>query len=205
MEIKQRIVGNALRLLKQVGPTVMTMDMVARECGMSKRTLYEVFADKKTLILECLRADHDRNKEQVKEIFRTAENCFDALLQVFVSWRKFLNETPLSFIDEINRLYPEISLQNNENERQHIHSLAKVLSCAQTQGLVVEGINTEIAALLFYGTVRNIHENRRIDDFGFNRVDVFAGAFINFLRGIATIKGINYIDSMLPDIDKKLK
>ena len=77
MDNREIIISRAHKLLMDIGPTSMTMDMVARECGMSKRTLYEVFADKKTLILECLRADHDRNKEQVREIFRTAENCFD--------------------------------------------------------------------------------------------------------------------------------
>ena len=46
MDLKQRILQETSQLLFTVGIASMTMDMVARSCGISKRTLYEQFPDK---------------------------------------------------------------------------------------------------------------------------------------------------------------
>ena len=42
--------------------------------------------------------------------------------------------------------------------------------------------------------MRNLNENETIDDLELNRIEVFDGAFLNFLRGIATAEGRAIID-----------
>ena len=59
MDTRERIVTECSKMLMSVGPTSMTMDEVARACGISKRTLYEVFPDKRTLIGECIHHEHE--------------------------------------------------------------------------------------------------------------------------------------------------
>ena len=54
MDTRERIVTECSQMLMSVGPASMTMDDVARACGISKRTLYETFPDKRTLISECI-------------------------------------------------------------------------------------------------------------------------------------------------------
>ncbi|MBQ3960991.1 MAG: TetR/AcrR family transcriptional regulator, partial [Muribaculaceae bacterium] len=54
MTTENRIIKESRALLKKIGASSMTMDMVARNCGISKRTLYEIFPDKKTLIKTCI-------------------------------------------------------------------------------------------------------------------------------------------------------
>lgn len=50
MDVKEHILQETQNILSRMGPQSMTMDMVARNCGISKRTLYEKFPDKETLI-----------------------------------------------------------------------------------------------------------------------------------------------------------
>ena len=75
--------------------------------------------------------------------------------------------------------------------------MSNVLRKAQDEGHVIKGINTDIAAFLFLSTMRNLHHSDRLKDYGFNDVEVFDGAFLNFLRGIATLEGIDYIDNLI--------
>ncbi len=185
-----------------IGPTSMTMDMVARACGISKRTLYETFPDKKTLVLECLNAEHAQHNQEAHRIFMEANNCFDALFAIFRGLRSRLDKRSMMFIGEIKRLYPELTAHQHENEKSFITQLSKVLSKAQGEGLVVDGINTEVASFLFYSQMRSLHSNPSIEAMGFDPVRVYEAAFINFLRGLATIKGIGIIEE---DINKFFK
>ena len=68
MDTRERIVTECSKMLMSVGPTSMTMDDVARACGISKRTLYETFPDKRTLIEECIHHEHEAKNAALKEI-----------------------------------------------------------------------------------------------------------------------------------------
>lgn len=198
MDLKQRILQEASLLLFAMGPVAMTMDMVARSCGISKRTLYEQFPDKKTLIGECMLADHDKTAAEFKRIFDDASNCFEALFGVFAFMRKKLASTHITFHDDIKRLYPDLHCSlHKESDHQRVMGLASVLSNAQSEGLVVESINTQVASFLFFATIKSLHRINQISEYDFTQMDVFDGAFINFLRGVASAKGLELIEDYL--------
>ena len=117
MDIRERIVTECSQMLMSVGPTSMTMDDVARACGISKRTLYETFPDKRTLISECIRRQHEAKNAQMKEIFNTSSNCFEAMYRVYQRARKMYETTSVAFFNDIKRLYPDIFEKHIENEK----------------------------------------------------------------------------------------
>ena len=194
MDTKERIVTECSQMLMSVGPTSMTMDDVARACGISKRTLYEIFPDKRTLIGECMHRQHEAKNTQLKEIFNTSSNCFEAMFRVYQRARKMYETTSMAFINDIKRLYPDIFEKHMENEKTVIAGIASVLRQAQDEGLVIKRINPEIAAYLFSQSMRQLHENPNGTKYGFKQEDLFDHLFISFLRGIATIKGIEMIE-----------
>ena len=194
MDTRERIVAECSRMLMSVGPTSMTMDDVARACGISKRTLYETFPDKRTLIGECIHREHENKNAQMKEIFSTSSNCFEAMYRVYQRARKMYETTSVAFINDIKRLYPDIFEKHVENEKNVINGIASVLRQAQEEGLVFKRINPEIAAYLFSHSMRALHENPSGTKYGFKEEDVFDHVFISFLRGVATIKGIEMIE-----------
>ena len=93
MDTRERIVNECSQMLRSVGPTSMTMDDVARACGISKRTLYETFPDKRTLISECMLREHEAKNAALKEIFNTSSNCFEAMYRVYQRARKMYDTT----------------------------------------------------------------------------------------------------------------
>lgn len=194
---KELIIIRAHKLMTKTGPQATTMDMVARECGISKRTLYEIFPDKQTLVSKIVDFINHSHREDFKKIFDEAENNFDALIKIYKRLRVFLQGTNLSFYEDIRRLYPAIHEAHKANEIDHIREFAKVIEGAKPQGLVVNKINSEIAALLLFSTLQNLQANDLLNEYGFDKVAVFDGAFVNFLRGIATIQGIEYIENNL--------
>lgn len=206
MDLKQRILQEASQLLYSIGPAAMTMDMVARSCGISKRTLYEQFPDKKSLVKKCLIDEHVKCSREFRAIFNSTDNCFEALFGVFNYLRKGIETTPVTFYDDIKRLYPDLHCSLNEkSEHRRVAALALVLSNAKEQGLVEKNINTKVASFLFYVTIKNLHRNKLYAQFGFTEIDVLHGAFVNFLRGVASAKGLEMIKDYLQKKDKKEK
>lgn len=194
MDIRERIVNECSQMLMSVGPTSMTMDDVARACGISKRTLYETFPDKRTLIGECIHREHELKNAAMKEIFNTSSNCFEAMYRVYQRARKMYETTSMAYINDIKRLYPDIFEKHIENEKTVITGIASVLRQAQDEGLVIKRINPEIAAYLFSRSMRQLHENPNGVKYGFKIEDMFDHVFISFLRGVATVKGIEMIE-----------
>ena len=194
MDIKERIITECNKMLMSVGVSSMTMDDVAHACGISKRTLYETFPDKRTLIGECMLRHHQNKNAEVKEIFDTASNCFEAMYKVYNRARKMYQSTSVAFISDIKRLYPDIFDQHMESEKVTVNGIAGVLRQAQEEGLVIKRINPEIAAYLFVLSMRELHEKANFNKYGFKDADVFDHMFISFLRGVSTIKGIEMIE-----------
>ena len=193
-ETRERIIAECNKMLMSVGPSSMTMDEVARACGISKRTLYETFPDKRTLIVECVRRQHQIKNAEVKEIFETSSNCFEAMFRVYHRARKVYKSTSVAFINDIKRLYPDIFDQHMESEKDTVNGIAGVLRQAQEEGLVIKRINPEIVAYLFVLSMRELHEKAGLNKFGFKEADLFDHVFISFLRGVASIKGIEMIE-----------
>ena len=203
MDTRERIVTECSHMLMSVGPASMTMDDVARACGISKRTLYETFPDKRTLIEECIHREHEAKNEKMKEIFSTSSNCFEAMYRVYQRARKMYEATSMAFVNDIKRLYPDIFEKHVENEKTLIDGIASVLRQAQDEGLVIKRINPEIAAYLFSQSMRQLHENPNGTKYGFKQEDMFDHLFISFLRGVATIKGIEMIEYLEKQQQKK--
>ena len=203
MDIKERIITECNRMLMSVGVTSMTMDNVAHACGISKRTLYEVFPDKRTLIIECIRQQHEAKNAEVKEIFEHADNCFVAMFQVYERAKVMYENTSVAFVNDVKRLYPDIFEQHINNERYTVNGLAGVLRQAQDEGLVIKRINPEIAAYLFVMSMRELHNSSNAAKYGFKLSDLFEQVFISFLRGSATIKGIEMIDKFEAQLENQ--
>ena len=54
LDTRTKIIGKAAALFVESGIKGITMDELAEHLGMSKRTIYEHFADKKELVKECV-------------------------------------------------------------------------------------------------------------------------------------------------------
>jgi len=196
MDTRERIIIECNKMLMSVGVTSMTMDNVAHACGISKRTLYEVFPDKRTLITESIRYYHESKNAEVKEIFEHAENCFVAMFKVYSRAKAMYENTSVAFVNDIKRLYPDIFEQHINNEKVTVNGLADVLRKAQGEGLVIKRINPEIAAYLFVMSMRELHNSTNASKYGFKLSDLFEHVFISFLRGMATIEGIETIEHL---------
>ena len=181
--------------MMRIGPQSVTMDMVARDCGISKRTLYETFPNKHNLISDVIKYNQQQSNAKFVEIFDQASNSFEALMGVYTVAREFIRKTSPVFIADIKRLYPEAFEQYKAQEIDHILSLAKIIKRAKDEGLALPGVKCKIAAFIFTNNMKSIHNMQDFPFPEYTAAEVFDGAFLNFMRGIATTRGQEIIEN----------
>ncbi|MBR2147202.1 MAG: TetR/AcrR family transcriptional regulator [Muribaculaceae bacterium] len=180
--------------MMRIGPQSVTMDMVARDCGISKRTLYETFPNKHNLISNVIEYNQQIANAKFTQIFEQSSNSFEALMGVYTVARGFIQKTSPVFLTDIKRLYPEAFDEYKAQELNQILSLANIIRKAKEEGLVLPGIKCKIAAYLFTNNMNNLHHMQDFPFPEYSAAEVFDGAFLNFMRGIATTKGQEIIE-----------
>ena len=194
MDLREKILRTSMGLMMRIGPQSVTMDMVARDCGISKRTLYETFPNKHNLICDVIEYNQQQANAKFTQIFEQSANSFEALMGVYTVAREFIQKTSPVFLTDIKRLYPEAFDEYKAQELNQILSLAKIISKAKEEGLVLPGIKCKIAAYLFTNSMNNLHHMQDFPFPEYTAAEVFDGAFLNFMRGMATTKGQEIIE-----------
>ena len=117
MEIRERIIEKTYELMSHLGVSSVTMDTIAQQCGISKRTLYEHFTDKRTLLQIVLHRFYIQRTLQVYRAMQSAPNKLEAMLSIYFISREYVADISEVFMKDIERLYPEIQHECHERER----------------------------------------------------------------------------------------
>ncbi len=123
-ETKEKIVETALQMFNSRGCRGVTMDDIAQALHMSKRTLYETFANKEELLAECLMRVHD----QINDMHRQAHQKVDEPLLVAMYMLRVGADTNHRYhrlIEEAERYYPEIHDRFFHLHTEALHSMMK--------------------------------------------------------------------------------
>jgi AcrR family transcriptional regulator len=85
-EIKRKILSGALKLYAHYGIKSLTMDDVARELGISKKTLYQYVADKEDLVNQAFSMHLENAETKCRDIFKEVSNPIEEML-VICGWQ----------------------------------------------------------------------------------------------------------------------
>ena len=199
--VHQRIIDGASRLFLTKGIKSVRMDDIARELGVSKRTIYEHFADKDQLLRTCLVHLHRYTSDKVLEHLRAnSRNTLDVILTMYEVYFTIMNNVNKQFFIDLQKL-PEIKQNNDRRERLNLHKFRHLMHQGIEEGLFREDINLDVLAYILHHDLKLItleehFENQSPEELG--------KAFILFyLRGIATEKGQKIIEEFIDKLNEK--
>ena len=108
LDTRSKIIGKAAALFVESGIKGITMDELAEHLGMSKRTIYEHFADKKELVKECVIFIDNKKDELAKDAEKHSKNVIETLLTLHLNNLKMMGSVNRKFADDIKKFYPEL-------------------------------------------------------------------------------------------------
>ena len=198
--MKNRIVEHTSQMFARSGVKAVRMDDIAADMGISKRTIYEIFGDKDTLVAECLYHFHHKLRAANLELARDADNIIAEYLLVLDVWDGQM-ECLGRIIDEMRRYYPRIYEHFlAEHTAVAAEEMRRKLRHGIEQGYLIPSLDIEMTMLIFTHTMYGLMRTQGYLLTNVTQRAVFKFFVTHFLRGIATHKGIELIDKKLNNV-----
>ena len=120
MEAKEKILKGATELFFRLGVKSITMDDIARELGISKKTLYQHFEDKHQIILEMCSGILYMNLQVIEKIAKESKDPIHEIIQTGTHLSKIFSSINPVLIYDLKRYYPEAWQLLEDFKQKHI-------------------------------------------------------------------------------------
>ncbi|MDR1004512.1 MAG: TetR/AcrR family transcriptional regulator [Prevotellaceae bacterium] len=193
-ELRTNIVDTALHLFITEGIKSITMDDIAAGLGISKRTLYEVFPDKETLLLECLYKTEDEAKAYAQKTYDESANVMETILKLYQHSIEQYRKVNKRFFTDINK-YPRVDEELRRRHQCDSEEKIQFFRLGVEQGLFRSDINFDIVNLLVR---EQFNVLMHTDIFkNYPPIEVYKSVIFTYLRGIATEKGYRLLEEFI--------
>ncbi len=200
MTARERLIDRAASMFLRSGIRTVTMDDIARETGVSKRTIYENFENKDALLSECLLHVDNIYLKESEELTKNADSTIFEVLGMMKVTVKALNIINPLFFSDLRRYHFSVwnSAMEINQERQR-SKIFTILKKGVNQGLFRKQIHVEVVGKLLIEQLRIISNEDIFPELKYPPVLVFENVVVNFFRGISTQKGVAIIDKYLEE------
>lgn len=189
--IKEQIMLTAFDLFSQYGIKSVSMNDIAQNMSISKRTIYEFFEDKETLLLEGMDLKYNKMRLTLEQLEQEPLTVLEVILFFYEEFMKRSRWFNRKFYDDLKR-FPKALQKAEEEKLQFSQKCMKLFSRGVKEGVFQPNVNFEIVALLAKEQVKMIRPSRAFSNH--STTEVFNTILYTFLRGISTEKGIAILD-----------
>jgi AcrR family transcriptional regulator len=186
-----RIVTAARRHFFAHGFRSVTMDDLAEELGMSKKTLYASFAGK-TDLLRAVLLDKFRSIEADLERISSASSTdvLDSLHQLLACAQRHAEEIQPPFVRDIRREAPEMFQLVQSRRREVIQRyFGKILDQGRRAGIFRKDISTRLMIEILLGATEAIMNPPKMAELGLTPKTGFLTIITVVLEGVLTERG----------------
>jgi AcrR family transcriptional regulator len=187
----QRIVSAARRHFLSHGFRSVTMDDLAEELGMSKKTLYASFSGK-TDLLRAVLLDKFRSIETDLERIASAAstNVLDSLHQLLACVQRHAEEIQPPFVRDIRREAPEMFQLVQSRRRDVIQRyFGKIFDDGRRSGIFRKDIPTRLMIEILLGATEAIMNPPKMVELGLTPKSGFLAIITIVLEGVLMEKG----------------
>jgi TetR/AcrR family transcriptional regulator, cholesterol catabolism regulator len=197
MNNRDRIIDGAAELFRTFGIKSVTMDSIASNLGMSKRTIYENFADKDALLAGVLSLMAEKQKNLVNRVLDESGNAIIAIFKLLEINRDHLQNMSPAFLADMKKFHIEVLMKKSDkSEMPDYSNNIQVIEKGIKQKLFRKDINPGIVNRCLYYLGRSVMDNELFPYDEFSRREVVRNVLISFLRGISTTDGIDLINKL---------
>lgn len=154
MEIRNRIKQKADELYRRYGVKSVTMDEIASQLGVSKKTIYQSFDDKDELVDAVVVDILDSNKLCCQNSQKTAQNAIQEVYIGIENMQVMLDNMNPAMMYDIERGYPKTFKKFSEFKYNFLYGfMKKNLERGKEEELYREEINIDVIAKIRLETI----------------------------------------------------
>ncbi|HEY4785940.1 MAG TPA: TetR/AcrR family transcriptional regulator [Bacteroidales bacterium] len=189
-------------LYMKYGIKSVTMDDVARELGISKKTLYQYVNDKNELVQKVVEMEIGEKGEHFLKMRSTELNAIEELFEVNKMVRQMLKDYNPATEYDLRKYYPELYTNLIKVRRDRIYNnILSNLMKGKKEGLYRAELNEELIAKLQLSRVESAFDDKIFSQEELLSPKLFYEMFVYHIRGIANERGLKVLEQKLKELD----
>ncbi len=200
IETRAAILQRTEILFFKYGIKSVTMDDIARELGMSKKTLYQFFDNKNDLLAQIMQTAENQDVEIMKHSFTHSKDAIDEVFNIakhaIAELSKLMSAQAILY--DLKKYYRDIwdTFEKAMNDR--IYNSTKLnLERGKNEGLYRVEVDTDIIAKLYVSKMMCIVDDDMFPIKQYDKVKLFKQYLVYHIHGIATAKGLKKLEERL--------
>jgi AcrR family transcriptional regulator len=196
--MKDKIIKKATDMFLKLGFKSVTMDDIACEMCISKKTIYKYFSNKERLIEEGTEVIHQKIHTLMEEVILQNHNAIAENFQMREMFKQMFQSFDHSPAYQLKKHYPEIYDKMICNEIEDCSQMFRQnIEKGITEGLYRSETDIEAAVKFYYTLIFSINENTMMEK---DAYELEAKALEYHTRAIGTPKGIEELEKHLKSL-----
>ena len=196
--VRERILDKAQELFFRYGVKSVTMDDIARELGISKKTIYQHFEDKNAMVFAGVEHHFECDRALAEQMQIEAPDPIAEVVMASEMMRQTMSGMNPTAIFDIKKYYPKAWDLFSKYKKEFILELVKKnLRKGVEMGLYRPSVNVEVIARLRLEQIEMGLDPYIFPLGQFNPLDTQLELLDHFLRGIVTPEGLNLYEIYL--------
>lgn len=195
--MEEQIVQKSAEMFLSMGFKTVTMDDIANELGISKKTLYQYFSNKNDLVHSCAMYLFDFIECGVDQICAKSQNPIEELYEIKNYVLQNLKDESSSPIYQLQKYFPKTYQELSAKQFKKMQScMVTNLQKGIQMGLFREDIDLEFVTRVYYKAAMVIRDQEvfPLDKFTLPQLEKYLLDY--HLRAIVTPKGLEIIHQL---------
>ena len=193
--MRDKILNTASNMFLNLGFKSVTMDDIAQEIGVSKKTIYKYYKNKQALIENTTTSLHESCLNAIKEVEGKEFNPIHENFEIQKVFKEMFKNVSASPIYQLKKYYPQIHEKRKEKEiGVFLESFKENLKRGVVEKYYRKETNIDLCAQFYLYLVLSVHENTVKND----EISIIERqTLIYHTRAIATEKGLQELEKQL--------
>ncbi|MGB0886157.1 MAG: TetR/AcrR family transcriptional regulator [Chitinophagales bacterium] len=191
------ILDTSEALFFRVGIKSITMDDIARELGMSKKTLYVHVKNKKDLVEKVIQRYIANEASFAQNINIDTMNAIDIIVEIINHVHKSISNLPHSAIYDLQKYYPKSWKLFIDFKNQFVfNTMVNIIQKGKIEGLFRKTINERLIAKFYVIAVDGTLNPVNFKDENISFKDIYLEYIIYHLHGLVSTEGKKYLKTI---------
>lgn len=190
-EKRKNILDISKKMFTEYGIRSVSMDDICKQLNISKKTLYQCFDNKASLLEALIDFEMEQTMDEAKKIKSQSRNAIHALLLVSKTMSQVSTNSSPAVAYDLKKYYPELYKKLIQKKREMAYKgISMNMERGIKEGLYRDDLNIELTTQLYIKKVEQMHDKDFMEDIKFSPESIFKVMFETHIRGIANSKGI---------------
>lgn len=190
MENQKEFLAKAAQLFIENGAKSLTMDDIAKDFAISKKTLYQKYKNKEELLEEVLQYKLEVVISRLKYLDENIENAVERMICRDEEIDKVSHSNKTLLIRQLSKYYPAIFTKHMLNFSEKfaevlVHNIEK----GRSQGFYRTDFDAEMYAKIFFQLIMSYDNSPYLDPVNIDRENYYQETMMMYMNAITTVKG----------------